>query len=105
MLAFYRRASLASGAFLFCTREAFGAAGGFDETFFAAEEYELCQALRKQGRFGWVKHRVATSGRKLRAYSTRELLAQVAGLFLRGKRGLRKRENLDLWYGERREDP
>src|SRR4030095_16656413 len=34
----FRAARLATGCFLFCTRAAFVAAGGFDEAFYGAEE-------------------------------------------------------------------
>jgi GT2 family glycosyltransferase len=104
MSTYFRWAGLAYGAFLFVRREAFEAVGGFDERFFAGEELELSRLLRKQGRFGWVKQPVVTSGRKLRTYGTRELLARTLGIVLRGKRGLKKRDRLDLWYGERRKD-
>jgi hypothetical protein len=68
----YRAIRLASPCFLFCTREAFRAAGGFDETLFAAEEVAMSKALRRQGRFVILREPVTTSGRKLRAYSARE---------------------------------
>jgi len=104
-LNFYRRAKLASGAFLFCTRDAFNQTGGFDESLFAAEEYYFSRALGRIGRHAWVKHRVVTSGRKLRTYSDWELLRETLRLMLRGKKGLRTRAGLDLWYGHRRPDP
>jgi GT2 family glycosyltransferase len=44
---FYRAVGLASGCFLFCTRDAFRAAGGWDETLFAAR-LAMTQALRRQ---------------------------------------------------------
>ena len=71
----YRALGLASGCFLFCTREAFRAVGGFDETLFGAEEAVMSRALRRQGRFLILRESVTTSGRKLRAYSGREALA------------------------------
>jgi glycosyltransferase involved in cell wall biosynthesis len=46
----YRVVRLASGCFLFCTREAFRAAGGFDETLFGAEEAAI--ARRCAGKVG-----------------------------------------------------
>jgi len=100
----YRIARLSSGAFLFCTREAFERSGGFDESLYAAEEYYLSRELRRTGRFVWVKHRVVTSGRKLRAFSVRELLGELWRLTLAGKRGLADRDRLDLWYGPRARD-
>jgi glycosyltransferase involved in cell wall biosynthesis len=101
----YRAAGLASGCFLFCTRRAFLAAGGFDETLFGAEEAAMSRALRRQGRFVVLREYVTTSGRKLRAYSAREILGLLARLALGGRRALRRREGLEVWYGERRRDP
>jgi glycosyltransferase involved in cell wall biosynthesis len=101
----YRAVGLASGCFLFCTREAFCAAGGFDETLFGAEELAMSQALRRQGRFAILREFVTTSGRKLRAHSGREVLGILLRLALAGPKGVRQRERLDIWYGERRADP
>jgi len=102
---FYRAVGLASGCFLFCTRDAFRAAGGWDETLFAAEELAMTQALRRQGRFVILRESVVTSGRKLRAHSGRELLGTLARLAVSGRGSVRRRDGLDVWYGERRPDP
>jgi glycosyltransferase involved in cell wall biosynthesis len=101
----YRVLGFASGCFLFCTREAFIAAGGFDEDLFGAEEAVLSRALHRQGRFVVLRESVTTSGRKLRAHSAREVLGLLARLALTGRRSLRSREGLEIWYGERRADP
>ena len=100
----YRLARLASGSFLFCTREAFEAVGGFDEALYAAEEAAMSTALKRQGRFVVLRETVTTSGRKLRAYSGREVLRMVGRLVRSGNAGQR-REGLELWYGDRRPDP
>jgi hypothetical protein len=101
----YRTIRLASGCSLFCTREAFRAVGGFEETLFAAEELAMSQGLRRQGRFVILSESVTTSGRKLRAYSGREMLGILLRLSLAGRRGVQRREGLANWYGERRADP
>lgn len=101
----YRALGLASGCFLFCTREAFRAAGGFDEGLFGAEEAALSRALHRQGRFIVLRESVTTSGRKLRAHSAREILGLLARIALTGPRSLRQRKGMDIWYGERRKDP
>lgn len=102
----YRMLRLASGCFLFCMRDAFRAAGGFDETLYAAEEAAMSQALRRQGRFVVLRESVTTSGRKLRAYSGREFVGQVVRLAVAGgPKAVRSRDGLDIWYGERRADP
>lgn len=101
----YRLLRLASGCFLFCTRAAFDAAGGFDETLFAAEETAMSQALGRQGRFVVLREAVTTSGRKLRAYSGREVVGVMVRLALGGRDGVRRRDGLGIWYDERRADP
>ena len=104
-LFFYRFFKLASGAFLFCTREAFERAGGFDETIFASEEYDLSKRLSRLGRYVWLRQQVVTSGRKLRTHTLGELLRDTAHISMAGKKALLSRERLGLWYDERRKDP
>lgn len=101
----YRALRLASGCFLFCTRQAFDATGGFDESLFGAEEAVMSRALRRQGRFVILRDCVTTSGRKLRAHSGREILGLLARLALAGPKSVRQRQGLEIWYGERRMDP
>jgi glycosyltransferase involved in cell wall biosynthesis len=101
----YRAFGMASGCFLFCTREAFSAVGGFDEGLFGAEEAFFSRALHRQGRFVSLREWVTTSGRKLRAHSAWEVLGVLVRLALAGPRSVRRREGLDIWYGERRPDP
>ena len=101
----FRISRTAAGCFVFCTREAFFAVGGFDENYFGAEEVIISRALRRRGRFVILRTPVLTSGRKLRAHSARELMALMFRLARRGTKAVREREGLELWYGERREDP
>ena len=101
----FRWAGLAAGCFLFCTRNAFAAVGGFDEAFYGAEELVMSRALKRQGRFVVLRQAVITSGRKLRTHSVREMLAILARLALRGPGAVKQRQGMDLWYVERREDP
>lgn len=99
----YFAANLGAGAFLFTSSGAFERTGGFDEQCFAGEEIYFTLALKKIGRFRLLKHPVTTSGRKLRMYSGWDVMGRLAGLFLRGKRGVQSRENLGLWYDGKRE--
>jgi glycosyltransferase involved in cell wall biosynthesis len=101
----FRSARLAAGCFLFCTRSAFEAASGFDETFFGGEEVILSRALKRRGRFVILREPVITSGRKLRTHSAREVLEVMFRVALRGTGAVRRREGMELWYAERREDP
>ena len=100
-----RLARLTGGCFLFCTRQAFQAVGGFDEALYGAEEIAMCGALKRQGRFVILREAVITSGRKLRTYSGWEVLRIVSRLALRGPKSVRGRRGLEMWYEERREDP
>ncbi len=101
----FRRLRYACGCFVFCTRAAFDASGGFDETMFGGEEIEISRALARQGRFVVLPHCVLSSGRKMRTHSAFEILGTLLRLGIRGKRGVRKREGMELWYGDRRPDP
>jgi hypothetical protein len=92
-----------AGAFIFARRSAFEEAGGFDEQFFAGEEVYLSLALRQLGRFKILRESVITSARKIRLHSTGSLLTKSVRIILGGKRGLRSRKNLDLWYDGKRE--
>jgi hypothetical protein len=65
----------------------------------------MSRALRRLGRFTVVREAVATSGRKLRAYSGLDILRMAAALARRGPRSVRTRHLLAYWYNERREDP
>jgi glycosyltransferase involved in cell wall biosynthesis len=105
VLPVYRALGLAAGCFLFCTREAFDAVGGFNERLFAAEEAVMSRALRTQGRFVLLQTAVVTSARKLRAHSPREVLGTLLRLAFKGRKAVCQRDGLDLWYGERRADP
>lgn len=100
---YFTLANLGAGAFLFTTRENFEAAGGFDQRLFAGEEVYFSQALKKLGRFRLLADPVVTSGRKLRMHSARKILGLSVGIILRGKRGVRSRHKLDLWYDGKRE--
>jgi glycosyltransferase involved in cell wall biosynthesis len=101
----FRIARLACGCFVFCTRETFDATGGFNEELYASEEIALSSALKRQGRFVVLREAVTTSGRKLRTYSGGEVLRIFGRFAITGPNSLRKRDGLELWYGDRRTDP
>jgi glycosyltransferase involved in cell wall biosynthesis len=101
----FRATGLACGCFLFCTRPAFDAVGGFDEELYASEEITMSRALRRQGRFVVLRESVTSSGRKLRMYSGKEVLRLIGSILFSGPKALRRRDGLEVWYGGRREDP
>lgn len=101
--AVYFAAKLGVGAFLFTRREHFNAIGGFNEQYFAGEEMYFTLALRKLGRFLVLKESVTTSARKVRMHSPRYLYRQWLTMLFSGRRALRDRKNLDVWYDGKRE--
>jgi len=101
----FRAAGWATGCFMFCTRSAFAAVNGFDESFFGAEELVMSRALKRHGRFVILRQPVTTSGRKLRTHSLCEILSVIGRLALRGSKVVKQRQGMDLWYAERRDDP
>jgi glycosyltransferase involved in cell wall biosynthesis len=100
---YFTAANLGAGAFLFTTRENFQTAGGFDDRLFAGEEIYFSMALKKQGQFRLLREPIVTSGRKLRMHSAWQILGLSVGIILRGKRGVKSRDKLDLWYDGKRE--
>ena len=100
---YFRLARWAAGCFLFCTRDAFEAAGGFDERYYASEEIGLSRALKRQGRFAMLRSFVTSSSRKLEGRTAADLLLMVARLAAGGRAGLRRRSGATaFWYPERR---
>jgi glycosyltransferase involved in cell wall biosynthesis len=92
---------LAAGCFLFCTRRAYRAAGGFDERLYWGEEVAFGRRLKRLGRFVILRECVITSARKLRAHTARQLLGVGLRLALGGRRSSQTRVGLDYWYGPR----
>ena len=101
----FRWLGVATGCYLFCTRTAFVAVGGFDEKYFGAEEIVMSRALKRQGRFVILKQAVTTSARKLRTYSVYEQILFMTRMALRGTNALKQRKGMEFWYAERRADP
>ena len=99
----FRLTRIAPGCFLFCTRAAFDAAGGFDETYYAAEDVAMSRALARQGRFVILREAVHTSARKLHTFSAWEHLQLALRFLWKRQRMLTSREHLGLWYGKRRD--
>ena len=98
----FRLCRWAAGCFIFVRREAFAAAGGFDERYYASEEMYFSRALKRVGKFVILRQSVETSARKARLYSARQHLALVWHLIFK-PRGFRNKEGLGYWYDDRRE--
>ena len=100
-LILYRFGGWATGCFVFVRRDAFEAVGGFDEQYFAGEEWFLSRALKRRGRFVLLREPVITSARKVQQHTNRWLFRTLIRLSLKGPKGMRTREGLEFWYGSR----
>lgn len=99
----FRLTKHAAGCFMYCTRQAFEATKGFDEEYFGAEEIIFSRALKKQGKFVFLRESVTTSGRKLKSYSGWQIFRISASLILRGPNSVKKRKGMEFWYEGKRE--
>jgi hypothetical protein len=98
-----RLPGISGGAFIFCTREAFHATGGFDERLFGAEDVAMSWALRREGRFVVLWRYVLTSGRRMRGIDGLRMLGVLIrmGFF---PRLLQNRSHVHkVWYESNRE--
>jgi glycosyltransferase involved in cell wall biosynthesis len=93
----------ACGCFLFCTREAYNATGGFSESLYAGEDLAFVQALKKAGRFVVLKPKVVSSGRKLNVIGPWEVMSLALTIAFRGPR-YESKWVLDILYGRRAQD-
>ncbi len=97
-----------AGAFIFCEAASFERLGGFSQELYAAEEIDLFRRLkrlaRREGRSIAILHRhpLATSGRKARLYTGRELLMFMLKTIATGGRTLRDPKECFSWYDGRR---
>lgn len=105
MIHVFRWVGVTPGCSLFCTRAAFDAIGGFDESYYAGEDVAMGRALARHGRLVIVREVVMTSARKLRTHSLGYQLRLLARFLWRGRSMLRSREELEMWYGDRRDEP
>jgi glycosyltransferase involved in cell wall biosynthesis len=87
------------GAFMFSTREAFHASGGFNERLFWGEEGSFALAIKRHGRFAGLWEPVLTSGRRFRKISGFQLLAGSLRLILSPIKTLTRRSSVEkVWY-------
>ena len=91
------------GCFLFCTREAYSATGGFSEELYAGEDIAFVQALKKVGRFVVLKPKVVSSGRKLEVAGPWEVLGLMLTIAVRGAHYESKWVR-DILYGRRAQE-
>lgn len=96
-----RRIRLVGGCFLFCSRAAFTAVGGFCEQQYAGEEIVFLRALKRHGSVVVPPPLVETSDRKLHLLTMKESLRLLVRFALQGTRSFRQRAGLEIWYGNR----
>lgn len=93
------------GAFMFCTRAAFEATGGFNERLFWGEEGLFALALKREGRFVGLWERVSTSGRRFRKLTGMELLAGGIRMAFSPFKSFTQRASVEkVWYDSNRAD-
>lgn len=105
MIHIFRWVGVTPGCSLFCTRVAFEAVGGFDESYYAGEDVAMGRALDRHGQLVIVREVVMTSARKLRTHTLGSQLRLLARFLWRGRGMLRSRDELEMWYGKRRDEP
>jgi len=94
---------ICGGSFIFCSRRAFEAVGGFNESVYAAEDVLLSRQLRKWGRRNGQSFEITTeiairsSDRKLRWHSPLKL-SLVLLLFAFFPFAIRSRRLCRFWY-------
>jgi glycosyltransferase involved in cell wall biosynthesis len=93
------------GAFMFCTRAAFQATGGFSERLFWGEESLFALALKREGRFVVVRNPVHTSGRRARKTSAGQLALGGLRIIFSPVRMFTQRSSVEkIWYDSNRAD-
>jgi hypothetical protein len=93
------------GAFMFCTRAAFQASGGFSERMFWGEEGSFALALKRQGRFVGLWQYVHTSGRRFRKTSALELFLGGIRMIVSPRKMVTERSAVEkIWYDSDRTD-
>jgi glycosyltransferase involved in cell wall biosynthesis len=101
---FAKLGGFTGGAFMFCTKEAFRATGGFNERLYWAEEGGFALALKREGRFVVLWKPVLTSGRRFRTNSGFQVLTVCAkAIFSPFKTFTRRASVQKIWYDSNRE--
>ena len=98
-----RLPGISGGAFIFCTREAFHATGGFDERLFGAEDVAMSWALRREGRFVVLWRYVLTSGRRMDGMGGLRMLADLIRIGFFPKLLEKRSRVCKIWYDSNRE--
>ena len=100
---FMRFLSMTGGAFMFCTRSAFDAVGGFNERLFGAEDAAMCWALKREGRFVVLWDHVLTSGRRARGMGGLQMVGALLRMAFFPRILTRRSAIGKVWYESNRE--
>ncbi|HJQ78726.1 MAG TPA: glycosyltransferase [Lacipirellulaceae bacterium] len=100
---FMRLAGTCGGAFMFCTRSAFQATGGFNEKLFGAEDAAMSWALKRQGRFVVLWPKVLTSGRRTVGMHGLQMVAALIRMAFNPGMLTRRATVRKIWYDSNRE--
>ena len=98
----------AAGSFIFCEAKAFRDIGGFSDELFVAEELDLSDRLKAEGKKRGLKmkilsrHPLLTSARKAKLYSGRELLKFCLRAVFSPRKTQREKTACHPWYDGRR---
>jgi glycosyltransferase involved in cell wall biosynthesis len=98
-----RLPGVSGGAFMFCTRKAFDATGGFDERLFGAEDVAMSWALRREGRFVVLWRYVLTSARRMHGMGGLRMLAGLIRIGFFPKLLQNRSRVHKIWYDSNRE--
>jgi len=95
------------GPFMYCLREDFEKVGGFDEAYYAAEEFSLAKRMKKEGKCQNKKwkiikysksHKLITSNRKFQRFGGLEMASQNAHLVWNTHQKLKQKSQCRFWY-------
>jgi glycosyltransferase involved in cell wall biosynthesis len=94
----------AAGSYVFARRDAWAETGGFNEEVYAGEEIGFARELKRWGKvrglgFRVLEHPVPSSARKIRQFTFRQTLWQLAVCAWPGNLG--RRDRCSFWYERR----
>ncbi|MEY3479900.1 MAG: hypothetical protein RIQ71_675 [Verrucomicrobiota bacterium] len=94
----------AAGSYVFARRDAWAETGGFNEEVYAGEEIGFARELKRWGKarglgFRVLEHPVPSSARKVRQFTLRQTLWQLAVCAWPGNLG--RRDRCSFWYERR----
>ncbi len=93
----------AAGCYMYADAQVFRGFGGFDEKYFAAEEYFFSRNLKRLGKFVLLREPVVTSSRKLHGYSVWQLARFLIRPVFSFGRLFQSKAGLELLYEDKRQ--